>query len=325
MEATNDAGESVEEIEVQNELRSKHYNAELVSLRRVHEDLIRIEVRPDQPFQSFEAGQYVALGLGRWEPRVPGCQADVVDESKRHKMVHRAYSISCPMLRDGHLRRVDAGDTLEFYIVLVREASEPDGDPPLLTPRLFALSVGDRLKMQTKITGRYTLQNIGPNEAVWMFGTGTGEAPHNAMVAELLSRDHRGPIINVTTVRHGVDLGYTEEHDELMRRHDNYCYLPLTTRDSINVDPEAPGYIGRRYMQQAVTDGYLSEVTGFELSPANSHVFLCGNPAMIGYTPPGATPPTTPGMIQTLGELGFRSAEDVEVDGPGVIRFEKYW
>jgi len=52
-------------------------------------------------------------------------------------------------------------------------------------------------------------------------------------------------------------------------------------------------------------------------------VFLCGNPAMIGYVPPGADPPSTPGMLPLLRDAGFTDESDSS--GPGTIRFEKYW
>ena len=38
---------------------------------------------------------------------------------------------------------------------------------------------------------------------------------------------HQGRIINVTSVRHRVDLAYAVEHAELMRQYPNYRYLPF--------------------------------------------------------------------------------------------------
>src|SRR6056297_1493496 len=45
-------------------LREKHYNATIIQRIDVHSELARFRIRPDDPIVPFEAGQYVALGLG---------------------------------------------------------------------------------------------------------------------------------------------------------------------------------------------------------------------------------------------------------------------
>ena len=67
--------------------------------------------------------------------------------------------------------------------------------------------------------------------------------------------------------------------------------------------------------------GKLAEAADDPLSPSNTHVFLCGNPAMIGYVAPGAEPPAKPGMLPLLEEAGFSN----DAEGAGSFRFEKYW
>lgn len=336
-------------------LRKKYYNAVVTRREDIHDDLIRIEIQPDIWPPSIDAGQYVTLGLGRWEPRVANCAAETFAAEKRGQMIRRAYSISCqmfsrsglrqspdneaidrfgdqmqsidPLQRFGRLQTIDQGPTLEFYIVLVRQPSEVGGKTPELTPRLFKLGVGDRLEIGKKVVGHYTLDGVEDDDTVWMIGTGTGEAPHNAMATKLLQRGHRGDIIHVTTVRSSVDLGYMAEHAELMRRYPQYKFRALTTRDPINLDPDHPGYAGKRYIQDAYTSGWLADEVGNPLAAESTHVFLCGNPAMIGYTPPGAPALPSPGMLQILTAAGFHQfdgAEDAD-RGLGAIRFEKYW
>jgi len=156
-----------------------------------------------------------------------------------------------------------------------------------------------------------------------MIGTGTGEAPHNAMTAELLAKGHRGKVIQITTVRRRVDLGYLAEQRILMSRFNNYRYLPITTREPENLDPLHPQYVGKQYVQHLFVSGQLAQWADDPLSPTNTHAFLCGNPTMIGFTPPGAPPLTQPGMLQVLESAGF-SAKDKE-PVCGHIRFEKYW
>ena len=302
--------------------RQRHYNAVVSRIVAVHRDLIRMTVRPDTVMHPPRGGQYVTLGLGRFERRVEGCQDDPYSAKEAAKLVRRAYSLSCPMLDGDALAPVSEADEFEFYVVLVREN---DGDPPLLTPRLFGLEVGDRLAIGKKFVGTYTTEGVGPDDTVLMIGTGTGEAPHNAMATELLAAGQRGAIVNVTTVRHAIDSGYDQTHEHLHRRYANYHRVLLTTRDPVNVDPAHPGFVGKRYVQQLLTDGSLSDRVGVAFSPSTTHIFLCGNPAMIGYAPPGGEP-APGGLLPLLTAAGYRDGHAPDVTpGSGVVRFEKYW
>jgi len=305
-------------------LRATHYNATVIQRDDVTDDLYRIRVRPDHGFQRYSPGQYVALGMGYWEPRIQPSQSEVVPEGKRSKLVRRAYSISCPMVdNSGNLLTCNEIDYLEFFIALVRGSDDSTAPAPALTPRLFLLQVGDRLNVAPKITGHYTLQGVETDDNVLMISTGTGEAPHNAMTAELLARGHRGKVIQVTTARRRVDLGYWSEHKALMARYPNYRYLPITTREPENLDPTHPEYVGKQYVQDVFTSGLLAQWVDDPLLPSNTNAYLCGNPTMIGFVPPGAPPLTRPGMIQVLESAGFTTNETGHQRG--LIRFEKYW
>src|SRR5262245_1789579 len=103
------------------ELRRKRYNATVERLHKAHSDLMMLRVRPDFRLPPHDPGQYSTLGLGYWEPRHPGCQAEELPPTEEEKLVRRAYSISCPVLDDeGRLFDRDQVNWLEFYIVLVR-------------------------------------------------------------------------------------------------------------------------------------------------------------------------------------------------------------
>src|SRR5687768_11681693 len=112
------------------ELRAK-YNATVVDLKRAHEDLMILRIRPDFDLPVHQPGQYSTLGLGYWEPRAEGCQPETPKPGDEKKLIRRAYSLSCPVLEDdtGELLDRDRHDWLEFYIVLVRES---DKGPPAL-------------------------------------------------------------------------------------------------------------------------------------------------------------------------------------------------
>jgi ferredoxin--NADP+ reductase len=222
----------------------------------------------------------------------------------------------------GQLQRATEFPYLEFYIALVRHA---DKRPPSLTPRLFALRTGDRLFAQRQFAGHYTLEAVRPMDDVFFFATGTGEAPHNAMIADLLSRGHQGRIVNAVSVRLKRDAAYRVVHEELARRVSSYRYLLLTTREPENVDQTCEGFVGKRHLQDLVRSGGIERETGVPLDPARSHVFLCGSPAMIGLSRPTMRGKSTaePGnMLVLLNDRGYKLGEP---NGPGKVHFERYW
>src|SRR5262249_23535956 len=148
-------------------------------------------------------------------------------------------------------------------------------NPPALTPRLFNLQQGDRVFLGEKITGHFTLDPVKPTDNVVFLSTGTGEAPHNYMLWDLLRRGHQGRILASCSVRYRRGLGCLALHEELMRRYPRYTYLSLTTREAETVEHKV-------YIQDLITSGQLEERLGAALDPAHTHVFLCGNPKMIG-------------------------------------------
>src|SRR5437660_4152798 len=130
-------------------------------------------------------------------------------------------------------------------MVLVRESEK---GPPALTPRLFTLQEGARLFMGEKIAGHFTLDPVQPGDTVVFLATGTGEAPHNYMLWELLRRGHEGRILSACCVRYRRDLAYLPIQQQLMKSHRNYTYLSLTTRENIAT--------GRKvYIQDLITSG----------------------------------------------------------------------
>jgi ferredoxin--NADP+ reductase len=300
--------------EVIDELRAEHYNATITHFEPTHSDLWVLRVKPDHGSVSHLPGQYASLGLGYWEERID----DAVDpdlDARFDKLIRRSYSISCRIFDDhGYLADDSRADELEFYIVLVPPT--PDNVPGL-TPRLALKKPGDRIYLGPKVAGRYTLAPVtDPAGTVVLLSTGTGEAPHNAMVTELLRKGHHGPIVSAVTVRQWADLGYLDQHRELERRYPNYHYVPLPTRE-----PDVP----KRYIQDLITSDLFATEHGVNLDPATTHVFLCGNPAMIGL-PEDANGtlsyPATTGVVELLAERGFTLDHRNQ---RGNVHFEEYW
>ena len=296
-------------------LRKENYNATISHIREHNEELWVIKVKPDEAIAKFVPGQYTTLALGYWEPRADDADEEV-DEDQRRKLARRSYSVSSSIVdRDtGELGAAEAGD-VEFYLVKLRPV---EGMMPALTPRIFAKGVGDRIFMGRKFTGRYTLEGVEPDDKVVFLSTGTGEAPQNTMTAELLRTGHRGPILNLVCVRYRDDLAYLPEQMIVQQKWENYRYEVLTTREPENLDNKV-------YIQDLIRDGKLEELLGSPLDPADTHVFLCGNPAMIGLPKwEDGTPifPEPEGVCERLHERGF-TIDHLKTKGN--VHNEEYW
>ncbi len=296
---------------------SPTYNATLTYRRNVNPDLMVIRMRPDAPLRPLQAGQFTTLGLGYWEPRVPGCDVEVVPPEHAQQIVQRAYSISSRILDDNDrpLRLTDS-DELEFYIVLIRHS---DGRPPALTPRLFALQPGSRLHVGQHAKGHFTLDRVKPTDDVIFLATGTGEAPHNALLGELLAQGHQGRIVNLIAVRNAADLGYLKTHEKVAAQWPQYVYEPRLSRSADALSQP------KLRLQDLIENGHIAARLGHELDPQRCHVFLCGNPGMVGapHEEHGQkTYPQPAGCVELLERRGFTIDHQWK---PGNLHFERYW
>jgi ferredoxin--NADP+ reductase len=163
---------------------------------------------------------------------------------------------------------------------------------------------------------------VRPDDTVLFLSTGTGEAPHNYMLWDLLRRGHRGRILSACCVRYRRDLGYLATHEELTRRYPHYAYLPLTTREADTVGHKV-------YIQDLIASGQLEERLGRPLDPERTHVFLCGNPKMIGVPDKDRETgkllyPQPPGVIELLQQRGFHPDQPA-LKVKGNIHYEEYW
>ncbi len=107
-----------------------------------------------------------------------------------------------------------------------------------------------------------------------------------------------------------------------MRRYAQYTYLSLTTR-------EADTASHKKYIQDLISSGELEERLGQKLDPARTHIFLCGNPRMIGVPEKDRTTgqrvfPQPIGVIEILEKRGFQ-VDQPHVKIKGNIHFEEYW
>lgn len=299
-------------------LAAQHYQSTVVDVIECNPTLRILRVRPDRGVPAYEPGQYITLGLGFWAQRVEGAPPEVLAEGQEKRLCKRPYSLSHAILdASGELIAPGAQDFLELYITLIDRANEGQLAPGL-TPRLWMLQRGSRLHVANAVAGDYTLRHVQPGDDVVFCATGTGEAPHNAMLWSLLSRGHTGRITSVVGVRHARDLGYAATHRALERRFPNYKYVTLATRD---------GGGAKVYVQGFIAGGGIEAATGAPLRPEHTHVYLCGNPDMIGMPRMRdgvRTYPEKRGAIEVLESMGLR-ADSKKQKLVGNIHFEEYW
>ncbi len=310
-----------EEEQKKEKFRTEKYNATVVSVKSTHEDLAVFRVEPDGDKATYEPGQYTTLGLYSFESRLEGTQQEE-PKPEFDTFVQRAYSISHRILDDDTGALVEAGndDFFEFYIVLVRDNGE--GNPaPGLTPRLFEMKEGSRIHIGKKAVGHYTLHHVTDStKTIILGGTGTGEAPHMAMIAKLLSNDYKGDIVCLEVCRSSADFGYFETHKKLMKEHSNYKYIGLATRD-----PEVKEKV---YIQDYISKGMLDDLLGYKPEPESSQWYFCGNPKMLGVPVKDKETgeesyPKPLGVIEVLEGMGHKA--DRGVKKPGNIHYEEYW
>jgi ferredoxin--NADP+ reductase len=299
-------------------LRETHYNATITG-ERIHTGTVMIiQVTPDAPVPEPQPGQWMELGLGIWEPVREGAEGGSVKRVAPDSLVKRAYSLSSPILTPDLDRLLEPGewDGLEFFLSLVVPPQERARRVPNLTGRLFCLRPGDRLFLSDRPRGEYLLDPMKPGENVLFLATGTGEAPHNMMIWDLLRRGHPGRVASVVSARGRADLAYEAVHRRLAELFPRYRYTGFSTRD-----PDSEG----KHIQDHLADETLETMAGFPPDPETTRVYLCGNPGLIG--PPRLLSgkrvfPESKGMVELLEERGFNADPR---RGPVTVHYERYW
>jgi ferredoxin--NADP+ reductase len=300
-------------------LRERHYNAGVERVTACTPRLKILRVRPDGGPVPYSPGQYLTLGVGSWEARSDGPAGEVLAPGRETELLRREYSISHPILGNGGKDLAPPGeeDGYEFYISL--PVSDGADTKVRLTPRLFNLKEGDRLFAGKRPAGNYSLAAVGEGDDVLFAATGTGEAPHNAMIWRLFSRGHRGRIGSVICTRRRADQAYREVHERLQVIRPGYRYLTLATREPSNGQ-------GRIHLPEYLAGGGLEKDLGWSLNPERAHVFLCGDPGMIGAPSRKEGKrifPAGQGMIQLLERRGFN--EDALSGDRVNIHYERFW
>ncbi|HEX9744324.1 MAG TPA: ferredoxin--NADP reductase [bacterium] len=270
----------------------KEFNAVLSQKIDLTDRLGIFRIKPDGwRIPHFEPGQFTVLGVPGTHPVVPHAE-NVVEQKDPEKMIKRPYSIaSSPNNRL----------YIELYIDLVSEGS--------LTPRLFALKVGDRLFMKEKKAGFFTIRDTCPDDADIVFiATGTGLAPFLSYLRTIdISRQNRN-IILFWGCRYSTELAYHRELLALQEGNKNFHYRATISRSHVDPLPW-DGRLGR--VDQFWGDGTVERFLGYRPNAeTNCHFYLCGSMPMIKE------------WSERLIQLGM---EEHQPKSPGKIHFESYY
>lgn len=185
---------------------------------------------------------------------------------------------------------------LEFYSVSV-----PNGP---LSSALQKLKNGDQINIGPNGNGFLILNEIPEVENIWMLATGTGIGPYLSILRTEESWNKFKKVVLVHAVRYAKELTYQKTISELKEKYgERFIYVTYVSREDT-----ANSLKGR--IPESIASGTLQQKTGIEIFPKNSHVMLCGNPAMVKDT-----------TIQ-LKNIGLKKHRR---SSPGHITTENYW
>jgi len=265
-------------------------NAVILKRVEIAPGLIILSVRPDGwELPDFEPGQYAVLGLTGSAKRVELSDPEA-EALPSDKLVKRAYSIASSSKER---------DYVELYITLIRSGS--------LTPRIFALKEGDGVFLAEKFKGVFTLQQVPEQSNIVMIATGTGIAPYMSMIRTEFKERPQRRVAVFHGARHSWDLGYRAELSTLAYYFKNFAYLPIISQP----DGEKEGWTGATgHVQDLWRKKPIEPRWGFQPKPDDTHIFICGAPAMAEET------------AQILSSEGFKEHKKKE---PGQVHLERFW
>lgn len=265
-------------------------NSELIERIDINDELALFRLRPlDGEIPDFLPGQFTTIGLPKPDDQQPPPNSPRARRPGA-RLDRRAYSIaSAPSNKE----------YIELFIVRVEDGK--------LTPRLWQLAPGDRLFMDLKIKGHFTMEDVPTGKDLVMISTGTGLAPYIAMMLHHRGTDRWRRLIIIHGVRLTRDLGYRQMLEQAAKEDESIIYLPTVTRE-----PAESPWAGLRGRVTALLEpqAYQQHV-GAPLDPGHAHVFLCGNPQMIDQ------------CEAMLTKQGFVVKNRQHPDGN--VHFERYW
>ncbi len=252
---------------------------------------------PEGEDVAFRAGGYVQLEIPPYEMDYKEIEVeeeyhedwDRFDVWKYHSKVDdvtiRAYSMANYPEEKG---------ILKFNIRIASPPPGMDVPPGAMSSYVFNLKPGDKLTVFGPY-GEFFVQDT-PAEKIWI-GGGAGMAPLRSQIFDELKRKHSTCKMSYWYGARSLrEMFYTEEFDELAKKHDNFEWH-VALSDPLPED-NFDGHIG--FIHQVVLDNYLND----HPSPEDCEYYLCG------------PPPMTAAVLQMLDDLGVEP-ENIHLDDFG--------
>ena len=187
-------------------------------------------------------------------------------------------------------------DILEFYSVSV-----PNG--PLSTA-MQKLKEGDSINVGPKGNGFLILNEIPITENIWMLATGTAIGPYLSILKTKDSWTKFKKVVLVHAVRYEKELTYQDTIRDIKDQYgDRFIYISYVSREETNTSLK-----GR--IPKDIGNGVLEKEANIPMNPNNTHVMICGNPAMLKDT------------TVELKKIGLKKHRR---SSPGHITTENYW
>lgn len=267
-------------------------NAVVTQCNEVLPGVMQLQVVPyGWDFPDYHPGQFAYLGLPGSSSRCAAADPETSDVDPE-ALIKRFYSIASSPVQHEYL---------EFFIALV-----PGGT---LSPRLFNLKVGDQVWLSREPGGNITCAatQVPEDASLVLCTTDADFAPLVSMLTTDLNSTSQRLVALIHGVRNSWDLCHRSILMAMQHLQPNFTYLPVVSRPEDEVVPWT-GQIG--HVQDVWKSGAIEKAWGDRPQPDNTHVFLCGNPAM------------RDSFVELLGEEGFRTDTDTEI---GQIHEENYW
>jgi ferredoxin--NADP+ reductase len=157
---------------------------------------------------------------------------------------------------------------IELFVELIWP---PEGK---LTPLLHKLRVGDEVSLRRRAKGKFVLQAGYCNHV--MVATVTGIAPFVSMLRHSLATPADGAQFFVLQgASFGDELGYDVELAALAREHANVRFVPTCSRPQ---EPRNSAWRGETGRVNTIVEKHVRD---WGLEPAETCIYVCGNPQMI--------------------------------------------
>lgn len=238
------------------------YNATLLERKELTATLAVFRVQLDPPAEEASAkqpwflpGQYLVVGLNH--PRDPALGP-----------ITRSYSLSCAPQGEA---------VVEFFI---RRVAKPTTENPF-THLLFDLAPGDRLQVNPRPAGRFTLKHtVGEADTSLklLVCAGTGLAPFMSMLRDRLRQRPEDGLRDFALLRaasYDYELGYDQELRSMAQNH-GLIDLPTISRPA--ECPEWKGHCGRveDFFLPDRVDSLAHTLNQTRLNPEQNRVLICG-------------------------------------------------